>query len=401
VFLSIISKLNMQPLLQLIAVSLIHISLAFAGFLGPSYTSPKDLSSNSSFIVAGWKNFTSVLQTKFLNGDDQTLNSSTSVIGAELRNFTFSVGMFSLNDPRAIELQFHYTSPEIANSTNGTHEVDGDSIYRIASVTKVFTVLAGLLELTPNDWERPLTDIYPILADFAQRYPGEDSPTDIVEWDQITLSSLASQISGVPRDSFGLGEILVQLIVPTLSGQPMGEATKLGLPPVNQSDPLEFPPCVSFLLNSTTGICPLDPSIETFSNRPPTFQPWTSPAYSDIGFALLGQAISNITGKSLDDLYREKIFEPLGMDSSNSTTPPTSEWFRAVIPGETHNFDFEAGIFVSSGGLASTPNDLAKLGVGILNSTLLSSYQTRKWLKPHTHTARLQYSVGAPWYVIR
>ena len=303
--------------------------------------------------------------------------------------------MFSLNDPPASQLQFHYTSPEIPNSTNGTHKVDEDSIYRIASLTKLFTVLTGLLNLNDTDWDRSFTDIFPTLAEFAQTNPGEDNPVYTIQWDKITPSALAAQISGVTRDilPFNIGDIAFQILPETfLPG--------LGLPPVSSSDPQVVTPCVLDLLVNGT-ICTTVPYLESAELQPPTFEPWTTPAYANNGFALLGLAISAIMGKTMEQLYQDSIFGPLGMSSSNSSTPPESEWNHAVIPGPITNFALDAGVLVSTGGLLSTPRDIARFGIGILNSTLLSPDQTRKWLKPVSHTARLQYSVGRPWEIIR
>ncbi|KAK3633786.1 hypothetical protein LTR22_019970 [Elasticomyces elasticus] len=56
---------------------------------------------------------------------------------------------------------------------------------------------------------------------------------------------------------------------------------------------------------------------------------------------------------------------------------------------------------IPSGGILSTINDLSKLGLAILNSTLMTPIQTRAWMKPATHTASLSYSVGAPWEITR
>lgn len=55
----------------------------------------------------------------------------------------------------------------------------------------------------------------------------------------------------------------------------------------------------------------------------------------------------------------------------------------------------------SAGGLYSSTKDLSNLARAILKSTLLKPAQTRKWLKPHTHTASFQNSVGAPWEITR
>ncbi|KAH8891718.1 beta-lactamase/transpeptidase-like protein [Thozetella sp. PMI_491] len=387
--------------MQLVYVPIFLVSAApvLADFLGSSYAPPADLTSNGSLVAAGWKNITSTLEI-YLRNDSQDSNPASAAATALLKNVTFSLGMFSLRDTAATDLQFHYTSPEIATAPNGTHRVDADSIYRIASVTKVFTVLAGLLELKSADWDTPLTELLPALAEYASSTPAAEDPAYTVAWDQVTVAALASQISGVPRDGFpALGELLFLAAIYEAAGSPF-DVTKLGLPILNQSDPLANPPCAAWVSNGSS--CPEEAYVDGVKNRPPAFAPWTTPGYSNDGFTLLGVALSKITGKPLDQLYCERIFDPLGMTSSNSSTPPESEWYRSVIPGApTDSFAIDAGIFVSSGGLLSTLNDIARFGKGILNSTLLSADQTRKWMKPVSHTARFQYSVGKPWEILR
>jgi hypothetical protein len=49
----------------------------------------------------------------------------------------------------------------------------------------------------------------------------------------------------------------------------------------------------------------------------------------------------------------------------------------------------------------SSTNDLLVLGSAILKSTLLSPAQTRRWMKPVTHTSSITASVGAPWEIFR
>jgi CubicO group peptidase (beta-lactamase class C family) len=381
----------MHPSFNCLFLTLFSLSGVLSDFLGPTYPGPVDLSSSKSLVAATWKNVTSTLQA-YINSDEQ---SSTSDVVAEIRNVTFSLGVFSLNDPGATDLQFHYTSPEIANAPNGTRKVNENSIYRMASLTKVFTVLAGLLNLKPIDWERPLTDIFPTLADFAEKNPGEDNRMYLTQWDKVTPSALAAQIAGVTRDvfPFGAGDIILQ-ILPELFDP------GLGLPPVNVSELEVNTPCTIQLLSNGT-VCTTIPYLMSAEIQAPLFEPWTTPGYANNGFVLLGLVISTITGKTMQQLYQDSIFNPLGMTSSNSSTPPESEWHRCVIPGNLGNFAIDAGLLVSTGGLLSTSSDVAKFGINILNSTLLESDQTRKWLKPVSHTARLQYSVGRPWEIIR
>jgi CubicO group peptidase (beta-lactamase class C family) len=370
-------------------------STVLADFLGPSYVPPVDLTSNHSLVALAWEGLVANL-TDILH-DDQT-RPSEHITPAQFQNITFSLGFFSLHDHAAAgSLQFHYTSPEVATAANGTHKVNGDSIYRIASVTKLFTVLTGLLELSTTDWERPLSDILAPLGDYVSSSGKPDVYT--TPWNQVTLRALAAQIAGVPRDGFpNAGEIMLQAALGGVSEADVMAAS--GLPPYNASDPLESPPCLQYLGKGEN--CPPTSYLQGVSNRAPAFLPWSTPGYSNNGFTLLGMAIANITGKTMEQLYHDDIFEPLGMASSHASAPPLSEWHRSLIVGDpAAGFAVENGIFVSSGGLFSTIRDMARFGIGILNSTLLPADQTRRWLKPVSHTAHLQYSVGAPWEIVR
>lgn len=102
----------------------------------------------------------------------------------------------------------------------------------------------------------------------------------------------------------------------------------------------------------------------------------------------------------MPSMVTANILEPLGMGSSFSGDVPKSEWDRSVII-DPLEFTLPLGLAVGSGGLASTVNDLAKFGIGVLNSTLLPSQETRCWMKPTSHTGRFQFSFGKPWEILR
>jgi CubicO group peptidase (beta-lactamase class C family) len=370
----------------------ICITTALADFLGPTYPAPIDLTSTESLVSASWQNISSTLK-EYLHGNQSTTSNSLSGI----ENITFSIGLFSANDPAAAEsLQFHYTSAEAADAPTGVEEVDGDSIYRVASISKLFTVFAGLLELHNADWDRPLTDVLPELAEFARENSDEEEHIYTSQWEKITPWTLAAQIAGIARQGIPSIDLLYRYEAARVTGdQSAADPVTSGLPPISFS---ELGPCAE----SAELFCAGGAYLGSVQSQPPTFLPWTSPAYTNNGFILLGLALCNITGKSLDTIYREAIFEPLGMTLSNITAPPESLLSRSVIVGDPAvNFAFDGGITSPSGGIFSTTNDLAKFGVGILNSTLLPADQTRKWMKPISHTASLSYSVGAPWEIIR
>lgn len=378
----------MHLLQHTLALLPICITTTLADFLVGSYPPPLDLSSDESILPASWKNLTAKFDAYLKENKTAALESLSGV-----ENVTFSVGLFSLHDPAATKLQYHHTSPEVANAANGTNQVDGDSIYRMASVTKLFTVFAGLLELTDEEWNRPLTEVFAELAEYAREHPGEQDPVYTIQWDKVTPWALANHLAGFPGGGVPGLDLLSEVAftgdidrLVTAFGFPPADLSKLG-PGWNSTDPLSWAP---------------EDFIKAAISLSPSFLPWASPSYTNPGMIMLGLAISNITGKSMDTIYHESIFQPLGMTSSQST-PPTSEAevAHSVVVGDPGLWFYPGGITTPSGGFLSTINDLSKFGVSILNSTLFPAELTRKWMKPTTFTPSLSYSVGAPWEIIR
>lgn len=369
----------------------LSISLSLADWLGPTFPAPLDLSSEDSLVRAAWEDLSSTLDTYLKDG--KRSDALSDLTGSE--KVTWSTGMWSLHDPAASEFQYHWTSPEIANAEYGTNQVDGDSIYRVASVSKLITVLAGLVELTDEEWNRPLSEAIPGLGS-----GGDGGPLDAPQWDKITPWALANQQSGIT--TFGLP--LYDLIGQTYTVAAL--TTNTSITALETAD--GFPPELWSSLGPCTDqldpYCEADDFIASVKSFHPNFLPWTTPAYSNFGLMMLGLSISNITGKTYGDIYSSAIFGPLGMSSSLDNAPTEGADFdRSVIPGDPEVSFITPGsqITVPSGGILSTINDLAKLGLGILNSTLLTPEQTREWMKPHTHTASLTYSIGAPWEIVR
>ncbi|KIH87971.1 hypothetical protein SPBR_04835 [Sporothrix brasiliensis 5110] len=377
---------------------------AFADFTTGSWPAPVDLSSKSSLVRKAFANITATLQEFILQ--DGNISSSAPQLIHGITDLTFSLGVFSRYDNAASEaLQHHYTAPEIATAGNGTTSVDADSIYRVASVTKVLTTLSGLLKLSTSDWDRPISDIFPVLSSYEKQFPGGPFA---INWTAVTPRNLGAQISGVPRDGF---PSLNELEILGLLGDV--DTAAMGLPPANSSDPLQNPPCVSYLLGNTgsaesaggdsgVSLCPSEPYLESVANRPPVFSPWSSPGYANNGFSLLGLALENLVNTTYEKLVQSAIFGPLNMTSSNIDTPPKAMWNRCVIADAStpsNYFDINAGVFAASGAASSTLNDLARLGRSILDYTLLSEAETRRWLKPVSFTGRLQYAVGSPWEI--
>lgn len=91
---------------------------------------------------------------------------------------------------------YYHTAPILGEYKDSEPTpVTGDTAFRIASISKSFTVYAVLLESKIN-LDDPVTKYIPELV--------EQQPVDRrgwhPEWDQITIRSLASQLSGITRD---------------------------------------------------------------------------------------------------------------------------------------------------------------------------------------------------------
>ena len=252
-----------SPKCVLLLLSL-YLTAASAGFLTGTYPAPIDLSSKQSIVATNWKNLSQVFDGYLKNNKGGGAADSFAAV----KNVTFSVGLFSIHDPAASELQYHYTSPEIAKAPNGTNKVDANSIYRVASVSKLVTVFAGMLHLTEEDWNRPITQIIPDLATVGT----QNSTAYTIEWDQITPWALATQLAGIPAYGIAAGDLLFQFAQAAID-----PTTTLGLPPLNIST---LGPCLDFT-------CSASSFAKSFRSQTPTLQTWTSPVYSDGAFVSL------------------------------------------------------------------------------------------------------------------
>lgn len=77
-------------------------------FLGPRSPAPTSCTTNDSLIGASRRNLTEVSDT-YLEGNHNTAPK----LLAGLENLTFSIRMFSTNDPTAQSLRYHDTSEDV------------------------------------------------------------------------------------------------------------------------------------------------------------------------------------------------------------------------------------------------------------------------------------------------
>ena len=108
-------------------------------------------------------------------------------------------------------------------------------------------------------------------------------------------------------------------------------------------------------------------------------EPGTRIEYSDLGFILLGEIVERLTGESLDEFARKKIFMPLGMSSSMFNPPqslsariaPTQNdttYRKRLLRGEVDDENAWAmGGVAWHAGLFSTAGDIAIFAQMMLN----------------------------------
>ena len=123
-------------------------------------------------IPEDWQltDLTKTLDDFVQNSADYGWNSSTNA---------FSVMATS---PNHTFFRYHHTA--LMRNSSGVQEVNDDTVYMAASITKVFTVLAVMLNKKMS------------LDDPIGKYVEE---LDVLEWEHVTLRLLSNQQAALPR----------------------------------------------------------------------------------------------------------------------------------------------------------------------------------------------------------
>jgi CubicO group peptidase (beta-lactamase class C family) len=143
---------------------------------------------------------------------------------------------------------------------------------------------------------------------------------------------------------------------------------------------------------------PLEAFVEGACSAEMGFPPGRGVRYQSMGFAVLGEIIRTLSGRSCQDFLRAEIFEPLWMNDTTLGAP--ENWFEGPnakvaripeirVPEDQHdaandwgwNSRYWRGLGAPWGGILSTPADLARfaqvmLAGGIGNGTRIFSKAT-------------------------
>ncbi|KAK4154098.1 beta-lactamase-like protein 2 [Chaetomidium leptoderma] len=328
--------------------------------LGPVLPAPTEPSKHEA-VPAAAKALKEILQ-------QMTASYNTSAV---------AIGVKSIHESNLL-FEYSYTPPN--KDKRGAQTVDSDTVFRLGSLTKVFPVLA-LLKLKDRgvSLDDPITKYVPELRELKSQ-AREDSQVWAVEWDDVTLGSLASHMGGIPSD-------LITDIAP------FGNLSAYGYPPADSS---KFLGCSGFFGMPS---CNKTIFFERFGERPPVQVPFSpQTVYSNIAFPILSFAVEAITKQPFADFVNNEIWKPTNMTRSFTEKPDDD---LAFIPVNDSWWDADLGFQGPEGGYFSTINDLMRFGDAILKDELLTPAQTRKWLKPVIATSSKGLLIGQPWEIFR
>ncbi len=188
-----------------------------------------------------------------------------------------------------------------------------DSIFEIGSITKTFTglILAQMIQQSQVRADEPIRELLPV------------GTVAKPEGSEITLLDLVTQHSGLPRmpDNFR----------PANPTNPYADYAVIDLYTYAAQHGVEKPTDAGFL-------------------------------YSNVGVALLGQALANRAGTTYAKLLRREVTGPLGMNDSSISLSESQE--RRFIPGHLSNHEpahrWDLNAFAGAGAVRSTAGDMLK-----------------------------------------
>ncbi|KAL5333611.1 beta-lactamase/transpeptidase-like protein [Aspergillus crustosus] len=359
----------------MIVLYILFVGLAAAQICslpGPAFPAPRQAGKSAVFNQA---------TADFLHSLNEILNPSTKsapIINPDLTSFAIQVYSSHHSTPL---FEHYHTTPSVRNNTGGVKIVDEDTVFRIGSVSKLWTVLLLLIENGFSTFYEPVSKYIPEIRQAIEDVQNDETAFDainIVQWEEVTIGELASHMSGLER-SFGLGDI---------ASHPPSQIPA-ALPPLQDS---QIPEC---------GFVPTCRRSQFFTEmirRHPIFPTSSGPAYSNDAFQLLGYVIENITAQPVEQLLDERLIRPLNLSHSSYSKPADD---IGIIPGppNTTTWNVQMDDLSPAGAFYSSAKDLSTLGRAILNNDLLPPGLTRRWLKPVAHTPDPTFSVGYPWEI--
>lgn len=159
----------------------------YCPLLGPVFPIPAHLPSDQAFISA-------------CNDISMSLNQAFN--SENLSSVSISLQIFDSSHDAPL-FRFSHTS-DFIDTTLGVGRVDEDTVFRIGSLSKVWTVLLILIEGGLASFQDKIANYIPELRaavfDLHHNATKREDQIDFVQWDEVTVGELASQLAGIARD---------------------------------------------------------------------------------------------------------------------------------------------------------------------------------------------------------
>ncbi|HEY3741195.1 MAG TPA: serine hydrolase [Bryobacteraceae bacterium] len=231
---------------------------------------------------------------------------------------------------------------------------DGDTVFEIGSITKVFTatLLADMVVRGEVKLDDPVSKYLPDSVKIPS-YNGR----------VITLYDLTTQTSGLPRM------------------------------------PTNFHPAD---LENPYADYTVDQLYTFLSGLSLTRSPGEKYEYSNLGVGLLGQALSHRANQSYEQLVTERILKPLGMTRTSITLSAAQKanFAHGYDPSLAPTKNWDLPTFAGAGAIRSTVNDMLKFlsaELGLTKSPLSKAMEmTQAMQKP---TGMKDIDIGMGWHI--
>jgi CubicO group peptidase (beta-lactamase class C family) len=133
---------------------------------------------------------------------------------------------------------------------------------------------------------------------------------------------------------------------------------------------------------------PVEEFVKKYCSGDLQFEPGSRYVYNNSGYFLLGAIIEEITGKTYEEVLKEKIFAPLGMKNSgydrhSPIIPNRATGYSNAIDGYTNAPYLDMSLPYAAGSLYSSAEDLYLWDQALYTEKLLSSKMKELLFTPH------------------
>ena len=231
---------------------------------------------------------------------------------------------------------------------NSKIEVNSQTLFEAASTTKTLVTVAAL-----HFVEKGLIDLETDVNDYLKDWKIPEN--EFTKKEKVTLKRLLTHTAGInrPESMYDFEEGSTPTLLDVLNGK----------------SPAKNDPVV----------------VE--------FEPGSKHQYSNLGYDIIQKLLEDVTGKSLAQLIKEVIFNPLAMNNSSLVSPLPVEFNKRAILHHTAEGEVKGkGLHPSAyahGNLSCNPIDLAKFAVEIMQAyqgkseKILTQEMTKSMLESH------------------